>query len=212
MSKPAGKGWVIFSSLIVAGLIAVMLSLGAWQLRRHDEKVAAIALMRANLSQPAVAFPRHGPVAPGMMFRPSSVTCLRVAGWSVEAGKAADGASGFRYIAQCVTGAEGPGALVAVGVGGRPDLKPAWQGGRVTGRIVEEPDHRSLWSRAVMPHQVLRPMLVADSATDGLKPPAPPRIEDVPNSHVSYAVQWFIFATIAAIIYIIALRRRLKAS
>jgi cytochrome oxidase assembly protein ShyY1 len=212
MKPPANKLSLILSTLVVLALIGVMVALGLWQLRRADEKTAAIALMRANLARPAVSFPAMGPVVPDTMFRPSAVTCLRVAGWSVEAGKAADGVSGFRYIAHCVTGAEGPGALVALGVGGRPDLKPAWTGGRITGRLVEEPDHRSLLARAVGPRQVLRPMLVADSAPVGLKTPAPPRVEDVPNSHVSYAVQWFLFAVTATIIYLIALWRRLRAS
>ena len=33
---------------------------------------------------------------------------------------------------------------------------------------------------------------------------------DVPNNHLAYAVQWFIFAAAALIIYILAVRRRLQ--
>ena len=162
-------------------------------------------------SSPATSFPPLGPVPAEAMFRASSVLCLRVTGWDVEAGSAADGSSGFRYIARCATGAEGQGALVALGIGARPDLKPAWTGGKVTGRIVEEPDHRSLLSRMAGPTLVLRPMLVADVAPAGLKTPAPPRIENVPNNHLGYAVQWFIFAATALVIYGIALWRRARA-
>jgi cytochrome oxidase assembly protein ShyY1 len=36
----------------------------------------------------------------------------------------------------------------------------------------------------------------------------PPNPEDVPNNHLSYAVQWFAFAGIAAGIYLLAVRRR----
>jgi cytochrome oxidase assembly protein ShyY1 len=32
----------------------------------------------------------------------------------------------------------------------------------------------------------------------------------MPNNHLAYAVQWFLFAAIALIIYIIAVRRRLQ--
>ena len=39
---------------------------------------------------------------------------------------------------------------------------------------------------------------------------APPSIESIPNNHLAYAVQWFLFAAVAAIIYVIALRRRDK--
>ncbi|MDB5686282.1 MAG: surfeit locus 1 family protein, partial [Rhizorhabdus sp.] len=44
----------------------------------------------------------------------------------------------------------------------------------------------------------------------GLEPSVPPSIADIPNNHRGYAVQWFIFALTAAIIYAIALRRRLR--
>jgi surfeit locus 1 family protein len=30
----------------------------------------------------------------------------------------------------------------------------------------------------------------------------------VPNNHLSYAVQWFLFAAIASVIYVLAVRRR----
>jgi surfeit locus 1 family protein len=51
-------------------------------------------------------------------------------------------------------------------------------------------------------------MLVATQPAAGLEPSAPPSIIDVPNNHLAYAVQWFLFAGIAAIIYLLALRRR----
>lgn len=201
----------VVATIVVLICVAAMIALGVWQLQRRGEKLAAIATIRANLSRPATSFPPLGPVPAEAMFRASSVLCLRVTGWDVEAGSAADGSSGFRYIARCATGAEGQGALVALGIGARPDLKPAWTGGKVTGRIVEEPDHRSLLSRMAGPTLVLRPMLVADVAPAGLKTPAPPRIENVPNNHLGYAVQWFIFAATALVIYGIALWRRARA-
>jgi cytochrome oxidase assembly protein ShyY1 len=189
-----------------------MIALGCWQLQRRGDKEAVLAVARTNLTAPATIFPRSGPVPVQVLYRPSSLICLRVAGWDVQAGGAADGSSGFRYIARCVTGAEGPGALVALGVGNRPDLKPAWRGGRVAGWISEEPDHRSLWSRMTGPATVLRPMLIAQQAPVGLKQIAPPRVEDVPNNHLAYAVQWFLFAGIAAVIFLIAVRCRTRDS
>jgi surfeit locus 1 family protein len=33
----------------------------------------------------------------------------------------------------------------------------------------------------------------------------------VPNNHLAYAVQWFLFAGVAAVIYALALRRRTRA-
>jgi cytochrome oxidase assembly protein ShyY1 len=53
-------------------------------------------------------------------------------------------------------------------------------------------------------------MLIAEQAPEGLKPVAPPSVEDVPNNHLAYAVQWFFFAAVAAFIYVLALRRRTR--
>jgi cytochrome oxidase assembly protein ShyY1 len=52
--------------------------------------------------------------------------------------------------------------------------------------------------------------LVAASAPQGLAPSAPPALETIPNNHRSYAVQWFLFALLAAAIYGLAVRKRLK--
>lgn len=52
------------------------------------------------------------------------------------------------------------------------------------------------------------PRLVADPAAAGLVPLAKPDPRDLPNNHLSYAVQWFLFALTALVIYALALRRR----
>lgn len=198
----------VIPTILVALAALVMIGLGIWQLQRRAEKAEALALAATNPGKPAVAFPKLPPVEADILFRPSSVHCLTVVSWQVEAGRAADGSTGYRHIAHCSTGAEGPGVLVAVGVGQKPDDKPGWTGGQVEGWISQEPDHRALLSRLdgkVMP---LRPMLIARQAPAGLKPVAPPRAADLPNNHLAYAIQWFIFAALAVVIYILALRRR----
>ncbi|MEL6875054.1 MAG: SURF1 family cytochrome oxidase biogenesis protein, partial [Pseudomonadota bacterium] len=48
----------------------------------------------------------------------------------------------------------------------------------------------------------------ADQPVAGLKQPARPSVADIPNNHFAYAVQWFLFAAIALIIYGFALRGR----
>ncbi|WP_372530296.1 SURF1 family protein [Sphingobium abikonense] len=198
----------ILPTLLVILAVLTMIGLGLWQLDRRAEKRDAIALAQANPQRPSVAFPMLPPVAPDLLFRPSSVHCLRVVDWRVEAGRAADGSTGYRHIAECATGAEGPGVLVAVGVGQKPDQRPDWPGGQVAGWISQEPDHRALLSRIGGKAPPLRPMLIARSAPAGLKPLAPPSAADLPNNHLAYAVQWFIFAALAMLIYGLALRRR----
>lgn len=198
----------LIPTILVALAVLVMIGLGVWQLQRRGEKDAALALAAANPGKPSVAFPKLPPVPSDLLFRKSSVTCLRVVGWQVEAGHAADGSTGYRHIAQCVTGAEGPGALVAIGVAQKPDATMTWTGGRVTGWISQEPDHRPLIGRIAGKMPPLRPMLIARDAPPGLKPSAPPSAADVPNNHLAYAVQWFLFAIVAVIVYGVALRHR----
>ncbi|HWV13325.1 MAG TPA: SURF1 family protein [Sphingobium sp.] len=198
----------LIASIIVAGAVLVMIALGIWQLQRRGEKEAMLALASANPAKASVSFPQMPPVPPELLFRRSSIHCLNVMGWQTEAGRAADGSVGYRYIAQCSTGAEGPGVLVALGVAKQPNLKPRWSGGQVAGWISEEPDHRTLLSRFKASTLPLRPMLIAERAPEGLKPVAPPSIDDVPNNHLAYAIQWFFFAAVAVVIYVLALRKR----
>lgn len=198
----------VIPTLLVGAAVIAMIALGIWQLQRRGEKEALLAHLRANAGKPSVTFPMLAPVPPELLFRPSSVHCLRVAGWREDGGRAADGSMGFRYVAECTTGAEGPGVLVNVGVSAKPDAKPDWTGGQVAGWIAEEPDHRSLLSRMVGKTVPLRPMLIAREAAPGLRAAAPPRVEDIPNNHLAYAVQWFVFAAVAVLIYALALRKR----
>jgi cytochrome oxidase assembly protein ShyY1 len=198
----------LIATIVVLAAVATMIGLGVWQLQRHAEKTAVLAELRANPGRPSTSFPRFGPVDPAQLFRRSSLHCLRVVGWREEAGRAADGSTGYRAIADCATGAEGPGALVTVGVAPRPGVKPAWTGGQVEGWISEEPDHRSLLSRMGGKAMPLRPMLIARVPATDLKAAAPPSPDDVPNNHLAYAVQWFFFAAVALVIYALALRKR----
>lgn len=198
----------LIPTVLVALAVLVMIGLGVWQLQRRAEKAQALALATTNPGRPAIAFPKLPPVEPEILFRPSSVHCLTVASWQVEAGRAADGSMGYRHIAHCSTGAEGPGVLIALGVGQKPDVTPRWNGGQVEGWISQEPDHRALLARIAGNIPPLRPMLIARQAPAGLKPVAPPSAADLPNNHLAYAVQWFVFAALATIIYILALRRR----
>jgi surfeit locus 1 family protein len=53
-------------------------------------------------------------------------------------------------------------------------------------------------------------MIVSDTGLAGLKPSPRPDPAEVPNNHLAYAVQWFLFAAVAVIIYPLALRYRDK--
>jgi surfeit locus 1 family protein len=198
----------IVPTLIVVLACAAMIGLGFWQLQRLDQKEALLKLYRANLSRPAISLPTMGPVPTESLFRRTSANCVRIEQWHSEAGQSQDGGGGFRWIAQCSTGAEGLGLIVDMGVTRALIARPDWTGGEVSGLITTEPDHGSLIASLFGKRSVLRPMIVSDSAAPGLKPSAKPNPDDIPNNHLAYAIQWFIFAAIAALIYGLALRRQ----
>jgi surfeit locus 1 family protein len=198
----------IIPTVIVALAVAAMVALGVWQLQRKAEKEALIATYAANIGKPAIAFPELAPVRDAEMFRKSSVNCLEVIGWQSGSGRDTKGKPGIQYIAECKTGVEGPGALVAFGIADRPDFKPTWNGGVVKGTIVLEPSRHSFLERIFGMVPTLRPMLMSDTAPEGMRSVAQPDPKDVTNNHLSYAVQWFFFAAAALVIYLLALRRR----
>ncbi len=198
----------IIPTTLVLIAVAAMIALGVWQLQRRVEKEALIARYEANRDLPPMAYPAQVPVANEAMFRKSRVTCLRVTGWRVTGGATPTGQGGYRHIAECATGAEGPGALVDMGVAANPAFKPDWRGGTVDGLITTEPNQASILGKAFGPASPLRPMLVADVPAKGLAASAPPSTAGISNNHLAYAVQWFLFAGVALVIYGIALRRR----
>ncbi len=184
-------------TLIAAAAVAVMIALGIWQLRRAGEKEALLARYQAARNLPPITFPT-GPVHSDRLplFRHATGICLSPVAKRSTAGRNRAGEVGYVHIVDCSTGVEGPGMSVEVGWSRNPNAAINWRGGPVSGIIA--PDRKS------------RMRLVAATSPPGLEPSAPPSIAEIPNNHRSYAVQWFLFALIAAVIYFLALRKRLR--
>lgn len=199
----------IAATAIVAAAVAAMIALGIWQYDRAGEKHRLLALYARNLAMNSTAaFPGPGPVPDDAMFRRSSVLCLGAVGWRSEGGRAPGGGATTRYVSDCRTGAEGPGATVQAGTSEDPNLKWAWNGkGVVTGWISTAPDHRNMIDR-LRGVPAPRAMLVLDPPVGGLNANAAPELSAIPDNHIAYMWQWFFFAAIAAGIYAIALRQR----
>ena len=197
----------IVATIVVALAVLLMVRLGFWQLSRLHEKEALLARYAANATLPPVALPALMPVGDDALFRRVGAECLSPASWSIEGGGSAGGRSGWRHIAHCRTGAEGPGIAVDVGVS-QSDKALVWGGGQVRGRLTWLPDHGSLLGRMLGQVPAHTPMIVAETPAPGLAPSAPPDPATIPNNHLAYAVQWFLFAGVALIVYAVALRRR----
>ncbi|WP_206518675.1 SURF1 family protein [Stakelama tenebrarum] len=199
----------LLPTLIVALAVAAMIALGFWQLDRRTWKLALIEQFSGKLEQPEIAFPRP-PVGEQYLFRRASAFCLRPTGWDRRAGHSVDGTTGYRMIAQCATGGgEGPVLLVDMGVTNDPNAQPDWKGGEVHGVIAAAPGSESLIGSALSNEAApTMLMLVSDTPAPGLEATTPPDPAGLPNNHLAYAVQWFLFAGVAVIIYLLALRRR----
>ncbi len=186
----------LIPTLFVAAAVATMIGLGFWQIRRAQWKESLLARYAAAQGLPEIAFPTITLTGEPPLFRRASGLCMRVVGWNATAGADRTGEPGYSHFASCSTGAEGPGMVVDAGWSKDPNARPAWTGGEVSGVIA--PDRKA------------RLRLVSGDGLGGLAPSAPPSPASIPNNHLFYAAQWFFFAIAAAVIYGLALRKRLK--
>lgn len=184
----------LLPTILVGLAVAAMIGLGIWQLDRRQQKEALLATYREAMGKPPIAWPTLPPKEPLPLFRAATGNCLAVVGFRTAAGQNPKGEPGYLIIADCRTGAEGPGLAVELGWSKNPAAGRAWRGGLVSGTIA--------------PDKISRMRLVAASPGPGLLASAPPSPGTIPNNHLGYAIQWFLFAGIAMIIYLLALRQR----
>lgn len=184
----------LLATLVVGAAVLTMIALGVWQMSRAKWKDGLVAQYAQASKLPPITFPTVPLNTKNLpLYRYATGNCLEVVGRRTVAGTDRGGEPGFAQVADCWTGAEGPGMAVVIGWSKNPKAGTNWKGGPVSGIIG--------------PDAVSRMHLVADGAAPGLEPAAPPSVTSIPNNHRSYAVQWFLFAGIALVIYLIALRR-----
>ena len=187
----------VIPTFLVTLAVATMIGLGIWQLQRKEQKEALLARYESAVGLPAVAWPTFLDPAALPLFRRSSLLCARVVKIETVSGSNAAGKAGFAHVASCRTSAaDGPDAKVAFGWSERPQA-PKWGGGPGVGIIA--------------PDGAQHIKLVSTDAVDGLEILAEPSPRQIPNNHLLYAIQWFIFAAAATIIYVLALRKRINA-
>ena len=183
------KRFPLVPTLLVVIAVATMIGLGIWQLQRKAQKEALLIRYAAAQGLPPVDWPQLGDGGALPLFRRSEIACEKVVGWRASSGRNLKGDGGWVHTASCSTGEK-----VTIGWSPRPEA-PRWTGGVVAGVI--GPDGPGL-------------RLIATDPAPGLEPARPPSLEDVPNNHLFYAIQWFFFAGAAALIYLLALRKRAR--
>ena len=187
----------IIPTLVVLAAVAVMICLGFWQLDRLHQKEAMLARYAiAAASDFTIALPTTARARLAHLYEPATAICAQVEAQSMIGGRNRKQQSGWVQLAQC-RDPDGIPFEVAIGWSNRPTLVP-WRGGPLHGRIGNAGNHRT--------------RLYADIGQQGLRAVAQPDPSQVPNNHLAYAVQWFLFAATALIIYALALRRKLRES
>lgn len=184
----------IIPTMIVALAVAVLIGLGIWQLQRMGEKETLLARLAAAQDMPPIGWPTMPMKEPLPLFRSATGNCLEVVGFRTSAGHNLAGESGHVIIANCRVGAEGPGMAVELGWSKNPNAGREYKGGLVSGVIA--------------PDGFTDMRLVAAEPGPGLMASAPPSPSAIPNNHFGYAITWFLFAGIALVIYVLALRWR----
>jgi len=150
----------IVPTIIVLLAAALMVRLGVWQLRRLHEKEALLTRYAANQTRPPLPLAALFPVTDDALYRRTSANCLGVVSWKAQAGRAADGNPGWRHIAACHTGAEGPGVIVDMGISADATA-PNWKGGLVRGRLTWAPSSQPLIARLFATPPAPTPMMPA---------------------------------------------------
>jgi surfeit locus 1 family protein len=183
------------ATLLVLAAAAGMVQLGVWQLHRKAWKEGLIARFAAASADPSVVpWPARPEAVPGALYHHASLQCAHPIDASAVGGTSASGENGWAHAMLCDVPGGSP-ARVVIGWSADPALHP-WAGGTVRGVI------------APFGHDGAK--LVADPPVAGLTALAKPDPRDVPNNHFAYALQWFAFAVIAVVVYVLALAKQLR--
>jgi len=194
----------VFATLVVIAAVATMIALGIWQLRRAQWKEDLLTQYSAAAAMPAVDL---DPLLDGrtqlppLSFRRALVTCeARDAEADIHAGRNLQDRVGQVYVIPCRPGAAGLAGRLRVNMGWseRPDAPRRLSlHGIAAGRLSVVGEDGPI-------------VLTAATAAPPLVPSQPTSIDSIPNNHMSYAFQWFFFAAAAAVIYVLALRHRMR--
>ncbi len=182
----------VFATLLVLAAVATMIALGFWQLGRKAEKEALIARYESAIALSSEApWPSSEAEVERALYRVATVDCRQVLETRTTAGRNDADVPGLAHTARCALVGGGE-ATVVLGWSAAPTAID-WQGGTVSGTIAPGP------------------RLVAFEPLPGLEPLARPDPRDLPDNHLAYAGQWFLFALTALVIYVLALRRRWRS-
>jgi surfeit locus 1 family protein len=198
----------ILATLVVLLALGAMIGLGIWQIHRAQWKEGLLASYQAAEGLPVLHTMPDSAAVERNAFRRADILCTISTGVTQIGGASRAGESGFRNIFGCRL-ADGRMMMADIGWSGvmaKPALPGVGQRAAGVGRLI--PDD-VLARRVIGEGDRIMPVLVVfEQGSSGLQASVPPSIADIPNNHRSYAVQWFLFAAVAAIIFVLAVLRR----
>ena len=187
MNISAKPRFPVVATLFVLVAVGIMVRLGIWQLERLHQKEAMIARYSAALSMPLLDWSTGVPLGVDADFRRVRLPCTAFINSHMTGGRNANGQPGWVQWVDCIS----PSGSMQVVVGWSANLAVhPLQPTVVTGIVVGDDRAKNGSTRRI----------IADPPLGGLQA----------NNHFSYAVQWFLFAATALVIYAIALWRRLS--
>ncbi|KPF73508.1 hypothetical protein IP88_09280 [alpha proteobacterium AAP81b] len=194
-------------TLMTLVIAVTCLALGVWQLQRREWKHDLIARAGTAVSQPLLE-PRDYYRAmigeASVQYRRAELPCSpgTVLPYDLRGGANRAGQSGFLVLVSCRPNRKPPDIVAVAGWTARPDAAalPVTVDTVFRGIIIERPYGRAK-ARPLF-------MLIPDTAVPPLQPAAQPTPDDLPDNHLSYALQWFAFAVTVVVIYGLWLRRR----
>jgi surfeit locus 1 family protein len=201
------------ATLLTAVMLPVLLALSYWQFAiRRPWKADLIARLEAAQTLPPVTahdYYRALIGAADLQFRRAVVDCRpgRVKPYDVRGGTSAKDDGGFLVLVDCNDPARArrPDLVVVAGWTLRPDAVTSLDlDTTFSGVLIEHPYGKES-GRPLF-------MLIPTSAVPPLVPSRLPTPGDLPDNHLSYALQWLAFAVTLAVVYLVYLRQWRRAA
>ena len=201
----------IWSTAVVAVLVAILCGLGVWQLQRREWKHQLVTQLEQAGQLPPVSpneFLRAMMGEISIQYRRADLPCTpgRVKPYDIKGGSNRAGDGGFYVLVSCRPNGGAPDIVAVAGWSRRPDVlnSELLVDTNFSGVIIERPYGDD--------PQRPRFMLIPDAAVPPLLPARQPTPDGLPDNHLAYAGQWFGLAGALAFIYWRWLRRRSKVA
>lgn len=183
----------LLPTIMVVLAVPVLIALGFWQLDRLEWKEDILGELAERPALPRIDLDEPG-AAPDN-FRRAAITCRAIGRPQPVSGRSPDGRTGYSFRIPCQSTISDAAVLLDIGWAPRPDaVETTVLRGRYEGLLIDR-------LREVGSGADRFVLIAARPPLPQLQPSAIPTVGEIPNSHMSYAVQWFGFAGVLIVIY-----------